>query len=527
MDILACGTGIDTLSLEEICMERGVNIVALIEPDKAEHASPSHPGMLDRMVNFFLPYLIDLPSGIKDICFTAAKAIGLTNLLASEIPAVYIFPERVEGKKVISISDVGKYKFDYVVIAHPGYERFRSKLVSLGVSRRKILSLVRNKKRCLAKLGPVIYFLSRKKITAQGQPKRKYELLKLQGKASQDILSPVPLPDQYPLVGQLVKSCRPALAAIRDVPPVYQHGFNWLAYLKATRGNLWELIDEQRVEELTALLNHCLRNSLTESIFGGKAAFTGFSLTSYQAKLDELKEYYQTWAYTINEEADITEVGLPPIGNPYGLKIAEAIVHENSFCNHYRAVLATRLIGTKERPVTAEIGGGVGLFGYYLLKRHPNMVYLDFDLPENLMIASYYLSMAFPQKRILYYSGNDIKLDQDTLAGYDIILMPNFMLPRLADLTVDFFLNTISFSEMEYDTIAEYLSQIGRTCREYFYHENLADFNFGYKNFPAEFFPVPKEFQEIMTAPSRWPYFSLSSPTHMYVETLYKRKEAV
>lgn len=114
-------------------------------------------------------------------------------------------------------------------------------------------------------------------------------------------------------------------------------------------------------------------------------------------------------------------------------------------------------------------------------------------------------------------------IDRKVLDSYDIILMPNFMLPRLESLSVDFSINTISFSEMDYETIQEYLRQIDRTCRNYFYQENLADFNFHYKNYPVDFFPIPESFQEILTAPCRWPCFSLNSPVHIYVERLYQR----
>jgi len=166
----------------------------------------------------------------------------------------------------------------------------------------------------------------------------------------------------------------------------------------------------------------------------------------------------------------------------------------------------------------------VGLFCYFLMKRMNRPVYIDFDLPENLLVESYFLSMAFPEKRILYYRGSDQAITRQTLADYDIILMPNFMLPALEDQSVDLFINTISFSEMEYATIAEYLKQIERTCRKYFYHENLADFNFSYKSYPVDLFPIPETFREIMTAASRWPHFSFTSRDHSYVESLYVRR---
>jgi len=62
---------------------------------------------------------------------------------------------------------------------------------------------------------------------------------------------------------------------------------------------------------------------------------------------------------------------------------------------------------------------------------------VDFDLPDNLIIASYYLSLAFPDRRILLYYSPDLVLDEELLRNYDAIMMPNFMLPKLPDRAVD------------------------------------------------------------------------------------------
>jgi hypothetical protein len=103
-------------------------------------------------------------------------------------------------------------------------------------------------------------------------------------------------------------------------------------------------------------------------------------------------------------------------------------------------------------------------------------------------------------------------------------MMPNLIPPKWRCWIVDLFVNTISLSEMDYETIVEYMSQIARTCREYFYHENLAHFHFSYRNYPCRFFPIPEVFDEVMTSASRWPFFSFNSEEHHYLEALYKRR---
>jgi hypothetical protein len=526
MDVVACGTGFNKVSVEEICLARGINIVAYIEPTPQTTCPPKSESKLKPAVyNFLRTAYSKLGPTSQRLGMRIAGSLGLLGMIGGPpIPDGYLFPERLEGKNVISPEQAHDYEFDYVLIGHPNYERFRFELTRRGIRSSKIVSVWNAENKYLNKLGEEKFFLCRKKKMVEGIPRRYYELLALGGVVTEDVPSPVPLEAQYPLVDKLLQSCRLALEAIRRAPIGYRPGFNWELFLKDTRGDLWDLIEKHKVSELTALLNSCLRNRLTEGMYGGATAFSDWKDTPYSISVERMKGCYNSWAYTINEEPNLAELGLPPIGNPCVLRLAGAIVNANCFYNHYRAVFASRLLDNLERPVVAEIGGGVGLLGYYLQKRNKTAVYIDFDLPENLLVESYFLSMAFPEKKVLLYEGDGTRIDSDTLSNYDIVLMPNFMLPKLSDLSVDLFSNTISLSEMDYETISEYMAQIERTCRRYFYHENLADFNFAYKNYPADFFPIPKVFHEIMTSASRWPHFAMTSKEHMYVETLYERR---
>lgn len=525
MNVVACGTGFNTISVEEICLARGINIVAYVEPEPQTYASTSQSKLKPAIYNVLRTVYFRLGPRTQQLGLKIADTLGIRGMMGEPpIPEGYLFPERLEGKKVIVPAQVHDFDFDYVFIAHPSYERFRFELTRRGIRNSKIISLWNDRNKCLDKLGEEKFFLCRKKKMVEGKPRRYYELLPLEGAVTEDVPCTVPLEAQYPLVDKLIQSCKLAIDAIRHAPSSYQPGFNWGFFLKETRGNLWDLIENRKVSELTVLLNSCLRNRLTEGMYGGAAGFSAWKNMPYSLAVASVKACYKSWAYTINEEADFQELRVPPVGNPFGLKVAGTILNGNSFYNHSRAVFASRLLDGLEKPVVAEIGGGVGLFGYYLQKRKKTAVYMDFDLPENLLVESYFLSMAFPDKKILLYEGDSTKIDSDTLNNYDIVLMPNFMLPELSDLSVDLYLNTISLSEMDYETISEYMAQIGRTCKKYFYHENLADFNFSYKNYPANFFPIPKEFHEIITSASRWPHFAMTSKEHMYVETLYEKR---
>jgi hypothetical protein len=202
-----------------------------------------------------------------------------------------------------------------------------------------------------------------------------------------------------------------------------------------------------------------------------------------------------------------------------------AVVHGDTLMNDYRAEAVLRLVRNVERPVILDLGGGFGGFCQQLMQHQSHGVYIGIDLPENLLVASYFLMVSQPTKRVLLYESAEQPLDAETLAQYDIVLLPNFMLPAIDAASVDVFTNFISLSEMNYETIAEYLRQVDRVCRGYFYHENLLDNGDNYEFYPVPAFPELVNFTPISSAPSRWSFFSPNSPHHSHGEfTLMHRQ---
>ena len=76
--------------------------------------------------------------------------------------------------------------------------------------------------------------------------------------------------------------------------------------------------------------------------------------------------------------------------------------------------------------------------------------------------------MSFPEKKFLLYGEDDIQ----NLQVYDVALLPNFVLSKFNNNTIDLFFNSCSFSEMNYNTVKEYISQIEFKCKRYLLHNN-------------------------------------------------------
>lgn len=313
--------------------------------------------------------------------------------------------------------------------------------------------------------------------------------------------------------------------AVADAPTSgsYKVGRNWGAFLKMSRPTFYSAAQSGDVDTIDRLLANCLRNELTSGTFGGDAGFKDY-VQAGRGVLKGLRDQHHIWQYCV-KDASLARVVSPTVGNPFGVKVANGVVHPNTFLNDSRAQYIGDLLAKIERPIVLDLGGGFGGLGHQLAAHNAGTVYMDFDLPENLMVASYFLMAAHPDKRVLLYQSRDQALDAHTLRQYDIVMMPNFMLPQVADRAVNLFTNFISLSEMDYASIVEYLCQADRVSDGYVYQENLLDNGENYEFYPVSVFPDLPHFTKVWSAPSRWPVFSPSSPSHCHGEFLYARQD--
>ena len=184
---------------------------------------------------------------------------------------------------------------------------------------------------------------------------------------------------------------------------------------------------------LEALLASCFRNEMTTGMFGGgrrrRLRFVRRRRRERQRRNPPAVQCVEVQ----RREGRHRRLASPPVGNPYGVWIDNGIVHPNTFLNDYRAEFVLGL-GRERRPADRR------RYRRRLRRILPSAdgargtaVYVGFDLPDNLLVASYYLLSAHPDKRVLLYGSENQRLDAETLRNYDVVLMPNFMLPRLAD----------------------------------------------------------------------------------------------
>ena len=201
--------------------------------------------------------------------------------------------------------------------------------------------------------------------------------------------------------------------------------------------------------------------------FGMLKAFQGKSAKeAYQRFfLSDVLHRIDYWKSQTGNRYELRDLANPNVGNPFGVQIGGDFVSIGAEYHHYCA----HRIGSLLPPDGAsliEIGGGYGSMAYYLLRNRPALRYADFDVPESIALASYYLLKACPRLRFLL-SGEE-ELTPESQNKFDVILMPLFELGRFPAKSADLAFSSHAMSNLSTQAMAVYLNEIVRTTRQFF-----------------------------------------------------------
>ncbi|HTV03199.1 MAG TPA: putative sugar O-methyltransferase [Luteitalea sp.] len=442
----------------------------------------------------------------------------------------YALPPGIEGIDVtfrgvplLPVSSVLRMPdVDLLVVPTAGSLELREQLARGGWGPTRVAWYGDERGAALEQLSQGRWLLHRDAEVVDSTLQQRLRASRLQGLGIDDVPDALPIESRLAVTDAVLGACVRARAALPESGP-YLVGRNWGNFLAATRPKFYDALAREDVHAMEALLGQCFRNELTTGIFGGRDAFDQFA-SSEAAAIGGLRAHYNVWRHSV-AQPDVQRLGWPAVGNPFGVWVDQVLVHPNTMLNDHRASMVADLVGHLPHPVVAEIGGGYGGFGRQWAMLGAPGTYLNFDLPENLLVAAHFLVSAHPDRRVKLFTDPSESLDHDVLSQYDVVLMPHFMLPRLAERSVDVFMNFISLSEMSCPTIAEYLGQVARVTRGYFYQENLLDNGQGYEFYPVSVFPSMPEFRRVFSTPSRWPFFSAASPAHSHTEQLLIRRD--
>ncbi len=325
--------------------------------------------------------------------------------------------------------------------------------------------------------------------------------------------------DPPELIGRLLKAYTKAKLDEPSASSCYHPNGAWQD-LYTRRAEYLAALQGENQEVLAGLLTNFFRNSGV----AGLMAYAAYQqmLRAKRAVRHEFINFlladYRTLQALI-KSVRVDNLAIPPIGNPWGYHLNGTLLLPTACRHYYHASQIRRLLHERPHPVVCEIGGGFGGAAYFLLNGATPITYLNFDLPEVLLVASYFLISAFPTRRSLLYGETS---DAEALHHYDLILLPSFALPSLADHTIDLTLNTGSLSEMTFQTVEAYLRQIARITSAYFFHENSDRPTIntcGHHEVLGSQFPIPTDqFRQVSQCPSPW-----GGDGGRYREYLYQR----
>jgi hypothetical protein len=282
--------------------------------------------------------------------------------------------------------------------------------------------------------------------------------------------------DDRLILQRIVASYKKAKASQKSAGAAFNVSNEWLPIYE---GNLGPVMKALLAEDVTAL-QRMYQNFFRDPCSAGLAGlpinipnlFTGgvIKQKSREYILCDVLHRYHLWRSRTRNSYSPAELATPIVGNPYGYMIDGVFIRGGADYQHYYAHAIAELTASDEKSTVVELGGGFGGLAYYLARDNPKLTYVDFDLPEALALASYYLIRSLPKASIRLYGESERPFD--TLRTPGLIMMPSFEISNLPSRSVDLSFNSYSLAEMSPDTIQVYLDQIARITTGHFLHVN-------------------------------------------------------
>jgi hypothetical protein len=173
------------------------------------------------------------------------------------------------------------------------------------------------------------------------------------------------------------------------------------------------------------------------------------------------------WKQETGGRFNLGDLAIPSIGNPFGVCFEGTLLSARADFQHSCSVRLAGLLGSQPSSIM-EIGGGFGGMAYYLLRDRPEIKYFDFDLPESIALATYFLMKAFPDKNFLLFG--ERPMTEETIADADIVLMPLSEMKRLQNASIDVTYSSHAMTDIEPGELVSYLETIHRvTCSRFLF----------------------------------------------------------
>lgn len=275
--------------------------------------------------------------------------------------------------------------------------------------------------------------------------------------------------DDTEILERICAAYRKALEKQCSAPERYQPTERWKQIERQGLGPVTKALKEQDIPRLRSMYRNFYRDPCSAGILGApngqhKAYFSGtikdvyrhFYLSHVLCRLDY-------WRSVTNGKYSLRDLEGPGIGNPFGAVIDGTHIGVGAEYAHYCSKrIADKLdLGTA---TVAEIRGGFGGMAYYLLRNRTNTTYVDFDLPEAVALATYYLMKSFPASRFLCYGEQAIT--RESIKEADVVMLPLFELATVPPESVTLAFTSFGLAGMTQENAGQCVQEMGRMTRE-------------------------------------------------------------
>ncbi|MBT5399270.1 putative sugar O-methyltransferase [bacterium] len=173
----------------------------------------------------------------------------------------------------------------------------------------------------------------------------------------------------------------------------------------------------------------------------------------------ESKKILETFDNLVKKDGDLGCFSETGIGEPYTTKIHGIDMNRSSIMNGFFYKKIKKYV--ENGSSIMEIGGGYGGLSSLFVQNY-NINYYMYDLPEAILMQTYFLSKVVPNKKLcLVDNYSDCKDELDSMH----LLTPNYI-KDLNNSSIDLFMNFFSMQEMDIKTVNLYLSEVGRVIKD-------------------------------------------------------------
>ena len=170
---------------------------------------------------------------------------------------------------------------------------------------------------------------------------------------------------------------------------------------------------------------------------------------------------------------------MPAAGNPFTIKrkgraFTFRYLRHIHFLGLYKKYLKEKMA---DEFTILDLGSSYGIFSSLLKKERPKSHHILIDLPGQLVLAHYYLSILFPDAKIAGFKEVSLQksINKEFISKYDFILVPTSMYEFLEANTVDLYTNFVSLTEMSREWFDKYLTSDVFKTAKYFFTVNRYD----------------------------------------------------